>query len=310
MEKIKVIAVVGPTASGKTSLAVDIAKAVGGEVVSADSMQIYKGMSIATAKPTKENQDGIPHHLIDFIEPSDAYSVAQYVSDAKACIADIVKRGKMPIVAGGTGLYIDSLLDGVDFGFVPDNTEVREKLKKRMAEEGASALLAELHAIDTETAEKLHENNTGRIIRALEVYYLTGETISEQKIKSRQNGSDYEPLYIYINYSDRQKLYDRIENRVDMMMENGLLDEAREYISLGEETTAKQAIGYKELKPYFSGECSLSEAVENLKKETRHYAKRQITWFKRKEGMFCVFPDSDENFKDKAVNAVKEFIRG
>lgn len=310
MEKIKVIAVVGPTASGKTSLAVHIAKAVGGEVVSADSMQIYKGMDIATAKPTAEEQEGIKHHLIDFVDPCESYSVAQYAEDAKNCIADIVSRGKVPIVAGGTGLYIDSLLDGIDFGFVPDNTEMREKLKKRLDEEGAAKLLSELRGIDPETAGKLHENNTGRIIRALEVYYLTGETISQQKIKSRQNGSIYDTLFIYIDFSDRQKLYDRIDSRVDIMLRSGLLGEAEKYISLGEETTAKQAIGYKELKPYFEGKCSLDEAADNLKKETRHYAKRQITWFKRREGMLRISPDTDENFRDCAVNAAKDFLRG
>lgn len=310
MEKIKVIAVVGPTASGKTSLAVHIAKAVGGEVVSADSMQIYKGMDIATAKPTAEEQEGVKHHLIDFVDPCESYSVAQYTEDAKNCIADIVSRGKVPIVAGGTGLYIDSLLDGIDFGFVPDNTEMREKLKKRLDDEGAAKLLSELRSIDPETAEKLHENNTGRIIRALEVYYLTGETISQQKIKSRQNGSIYDTLFIYIDFSDRQKLYDRIDRRVDIMLRSGLLDEAKKYISLGEETTAKQAIGYKELKPYFEGKCSLCEAADNLKKETRHYAKRQITWFKRREGMLRISPDTDENFRDCAVNAAKDFLRG
>lgn len=309
MERIKVIAVVGPTASGKTSLAVDIAKAVGGEVVSADSMQIYKGMCIATAKPTKEEQDGVPHHLIDFLEPSETYSAAQYVADAERCIADIVKRGKVPVIAGGTGLYIDSLLDGVDFGFVPDNAAMREKLKNRLAEEGAAALLAELRQIDPETADKLHENNIGRIIRALEVYYLTGETITQQKIKSKQNGSVYHTLYIYINYNDRQKLYDRIEQRVDLMLANGLLEEAKNYISLGEETTAKQAIGYKELKPYFAGECTLEEAVDNLKKETRHYAKRQMTWFKRRDGLLSVCPDTDKDFRNTAVAAALDFLR-
>ena len=211
MKKTKVIAVVGPTASGKTSLAVEIAKAVGGEIISADSMQIYKGMFIATAQPSEEEKQGIPHHLISIIDPSETYSVAQFVSDAKKCIDDIVSRGNVPVIAGGTGLYVDSLLYGIDFGFVPDNSEMRDKLKDRLEKEGAEKLLEELRQIDPETAQTLHVNNAGRILRALEVYYLTGETISEQKRKSREKGSDYDSLYVYIEYADRQKLYDRIE---------------------------------------------------------------------------------------------------
>ena len=310
MKKSKVIAVVGPTASGKTSLAVEIAKAVDGEIISADSMQIYKGMFIATAQPSEEEKQGIPHHLISIIEPSETYSVAQFVSDAKKCIEEIEARGKVPVIAGGTGLYVDSLLYGIDFGFVPDNSEVRQKLKERMENEGAEKLLQELYEIDPETAETLHVNNAGRIMRALEVYYLTGETISEQKRKSRENGPDYESLYVYIDYADRQILYNRIEKRVDIMVESGLLEEAEKFISLGEETTAKQAIGYKELKPYFRGECSLEEALDNLKKETRHYAKRQMTWFRRNEEKFVVCPDRDAEFADTAIEKVKEFLKG
>ncbi len=310
MEKKKVIAVVGATASGKTSLAVEIAKAVDGEIISADSMQIYKGMFIATAQPGEEDKQGIPHHLISFVDPSETYSVAQFVSDAKRCIDDIASRGKVPIIAGGTGLYVDSLLYGIDFGFVPDNNEMRNKLKYRLEKEGAEKLLEELRQIDPETAETLHVNNVGRILRALEVYYLTGETISEQKRKSREKGSDYDALYIYIEYADRQKLYDRIEKRVDIMVSTGLLEEAEKFISLGEETTAKQAIGYKELKPYFSDECTLEEALDNLKKETRHYAKRQMTWFRRNENKFNVCPDADSDFVNTAIGKVKEFLKG
>ena len=310
MKKTKVIAVVGPTASGKTSLAVEIAKAVGGEIISADSMQIYKGMFIATAQPSEEEKQGIPHHLISIIDPSETYSVAQFVSDAKRCIEDIVSRGNVPVIAGGTGLYIDSLLYGIDFGFVPDNSEMRDKLRDRLEKEGAEKLLSELRQIDPETADTLHVNNAGRILRALEVYYLTGETISEQKRKSREKGSDYDSLYIYIEYADRQKLYDRIEKRVDIMVDMGLLEEAENFISLGEETTAKQAIGYKELKPYFSGEYTLGEALDNLKKETRHYAKRQMTWFRRNENKFTVQPDADNDFVSTAIGKVKEFLKG
>lgn len=308
MEKTKVIAVVGPTASGKTALAIRLAKALGGEVISADSMQIYKGMDIATAKPSLTEQDGVPHHLIDFLDPETPYSVAQYVADASTCIADIVSRGRVPIVAGGTGLYVDSLLGGIDFGFVPDNGEMRRKLKEKLEKQGAASLLEELRQVDPETASLLHENNQGRIIRALEVYYLTGETIAEQKRKSREKGSAYDALYIGIDYADREKLYERIDRRVDRMVEAGLLAEAERYLSLGEETTAKQAIGYKELKPYFKGECTLDEALANLKKETRHYAKRQMTWFRRNQDIFRVYPDADPEFAEKAVARAEEFI--
>ena len=310
MKKTKVIAVVGATASGKTSLAVEIAKAVGGEIISSDSMQIYKGMTIATAQPSEEEKQGIPHHLIAFLEPDETYSVAQFAEDAKKCIADITARGRVPVIAGGTGLYTDSLLGGIDFGEVPDNQEMRASLRSRLEKEGAEALFEELRGIDPETAQTLHVNNTGRIMRALEVYYLTGETISQQKIKSREKGSEFESLYIYIDYNDRQLLYDRIEKRVDIMVENGLLQEAEKFISLGEETTAKQAIGYKELKAYFAGECSLEEALDNLKKETRHYAKRQMTWFRRNADKFTVQPDTDADFVNTAINRAKEFLKG
>ncbi len=307
--KTKVIAVVGATASGKTSLAVELAKALGGEVISADSMQIYKGMQIATAQPTKEEMQGIAHHLIGFVSPDEPYNVARYVEDAKKCIADVVSRGKVPVVAGGTGLYVDSLLQGIDFCEVPENSEMRQKLKERLADEGAESLLAELAAIDGETAAKLHPNNTGRIVRALEVYYLTGQTLSEQKIKSRLSGSDYDVLYIYINYRDREVLYSRIEKRVDMMVDAGLLQEAEEFIDLNDSTTAKQAIGYKELKPYFDGECSLQTALDNLKKGTRHYAKRQMTWFNRNEAAFYVYPDEDFDYLNMAIGKAKDFLK-
>ncbi|MCD7827877.1 MAG: tRNA (adenosine(37)-N6)-dimethylallyltransferase MiaA [Clostridiales bacterium] len=309
MDKIKVIAVVGPTASGKTSLGIEIAKKINGEIVSADSMQIYKGMEIATAKPTQQERTQIPHHLIDFLEPAETYSVAEYVRDAKNAIEDIVFREKNPVIVGGTGLYTDSLLEGIEFGFVPNNETVRTRLKERMEKEGSAALLSELRNIDPETASKLSENNKGRIIRALEVYYLTGETISEQKRKSREKESPYDAFYIGIEYKDRQNLYRRIEKRADMMIEDGLLEEAEKYINLGEQTTAKQAIGYKELKPYFEGKITLDEAVSELKKQTRHYAKRQMTWFRRNKNIFYVYPDEDEDYVSRAVKAAEEFLR-
>lgn len=310
MNKQKVIAVAGPTASGKTSLAVFLARELGGEVVSADSMQIYKGMDIATAKPTIEEMEGIPHHLIGHVDVNEPYNVARYISEAKECINDIAARGKVPILAGGTGLYIDSLLYGVEFFDLPDNTKIRNELKQRLETEGAQSLLSELYDIDKETADSLHINNIGRIIRALEVYYLTGETMSQMKKRSREKGSEFEPLYICIEFSDRQKLYDRIDKRVDIMLENGLLEEAGQYINMGQETTSRQAIGYKELKPYFDGSLTLDDAIDNLKKETRHYAKRQLTWFRRNEERFVISPDTDSDFLNTALNKAKEFLKG
>ncbi len=308
MEKIRVIAIVGPTASGKTSLAIEIAKHINGEIVSADSMQIYKGMEIATAKPSSKERAQIPHHMIDFLEPSESYSAADYVKDATKAVDDIVSRDKVPVIAGGTGLYIDSLLQGVEFGYVPENKTLRLELQNRMDIEGAEKLLSELDAVDPETASCLHANNKGRIIRALEVYYLTGDTISEQKRKSREKESSYDTLYIGIEYKDREKLYERIDRRVDKMVDDGLLDEAKQYINLDDDTTAGQAIGYKELKPYFNGSISLEEAICNLKKQTRHYAKRQMTWFRRNKDIFYVFPDADDDYVSSAVQAAEHFL--
>lgn len=289
--KIPVIAVVGATASGKTALAVEICRRFNGEVISADSMQIYKGMSVATAKPTPEEMRGIKHHLIDFLSVTEKYSVARYIADASAAAADIVSRGKTPVVAGGTGLYADSLLQGVVFEDEPDTAEVRQSLRLRREKEGIEALYAELEKIDPETAESLHINNEGRVLRALEVYYLTGEKPSERRIRSRQTESPFLPLYISIEYKDREKLYERINKRVDNMVANGLLDEARDYFALDNACTASAAIGYKELAPYFDGVITLPEALENLKRATRRYAKRQLTWYRNKEGIHRIYAD-------------------
>ena len=289
--KIPVIAVVGATASGKTALAVEICRRFNGEVVSADSMQIYKGMSVATAKPTPEEMRGIKHHLIDFLPVTEKYSVARYIADASAAVADIVSRSKTPVVAGGTGLYADSLLQGVVFEDEPDTAEVRQALRLRREKEGLEALYAELEKIDPETAESLHINNEGRVLRALEVYYLTGEKPSERRIRSRQTESPFLPLYISIEYNDREKLYEKINKRVDNMVANGLIDEAHDYFALDNACTASAAIGYKELAPYFDGVITLPEALENLKRATRRYAKRQLTWYRNKEGIHRIYAD-------------------
>ena len=291
MNKLPVIAVVGATASGKTALAVGLAKYYGGEVISADSMQLYQGMDIATAKPTEEEKAGVPHHLMDFLPVTESYSVARYVAAANAAADGIVSRGRLPVIAGGTGLYVDSLLDNVLFEDEPDNAAVRETLKQRREAEGIDALFAELERVDPETASLLHVNNENRVLRALEVYYLTGETISERRRRSRLRESRFDPVWIGLDYRDRQLLYDRIDRRVDDMMARGLLKEAEAYYRLPRAATASQAIGYKELKPYFDGVIPQEEAVENLKRATRRYAKRQLTWFRKNDRIHWIYRD-------------------
>lgn len=291
MQNIPVLAVVGPTASGKTALAVELAKRLDGEIVSADSMQIYKGMDIASAKPTEAEKQGIPHHMMDFLSPETPYSVAEYVKAARACILEIYKRQKLPILVGGTGLYIDSLLTGTQFIETETDFDLRARLETEFDALGGEKMLEKLAAFDRDTAARLHPNNRKRIIRAFEVYTLTGKTMTEALAASREKPSPFTPCYIGIAYENREILYDRINRRVDIMLENGLLAEARAFFQ-GTPDTAAQAIGYKELKPYLDGVLSLDEAVENLKRATRNYAKRQITWFKRNPQIHWIYADT------------------
>lgn len=307
MKKIPVIAVVGPTASGKTSLAIEIAKSFSGQVVSADSMQIYEKMNIATAKPTEEEMQGIPHHLIGFQPIDRRFSVAEYVELAGECIRKIHSSGDVAVVTGGTGLYVDSLLQNIRFSDEECNDEVRKELTALFDEKGAEYMLDMLREIDPETADKLHLSDKSRIIRALELYRNTGKTMTEQKQLSRLEESPYRVLYIGLDYRNRQALYDRINLRVDLMLENGLLKEAEEFYNIPADKTACQAIGYKELAPYFKGEKELSECVEKLKQETRHYAKRQLTWFRKNENINRVYPDDYEN-TDEMLEAVFRMI--
>ncbi|WP_405355451.1 tRNA (adenosine(37)-N6)-dimethylallyltransferase MiaA [Ruminococcus sp.] len=296
---IKLISVVGPTASGKTALAVELAKKYNGEIISADSMQIYKGMSIATAKPSDKEKQGIPHHLMDFLPSDKTYSVADFVNDAKACIEDIVSRGKLPIIAGGTGLYVDSLLNGISFEKQERNEDISNELFELYQQKGVDYLLDMLSKFDSESADNLREQrNVKRIIRAIEFYKTSGITISEHNRNSRQNESPYEPINLGLKYEDRQKLYDRINLRVDLMLENGLVEEAKEVLSQSLSSTSKMAIGYKELIPYFNGERSLDECIEILKRETRRYAKRQLTWFNRDKDINWILVDKFNGFDD------------
>ncbi|MCH5189397.1 MAG: tRNA (adenosine(37)-N6)-dimethylallyltransferase MiaA [Oscillospiraceae bacterium] len=301
MKKIPVIAVVGPTASGKTALAVKIAQRFNGQVVSADSMQIYKGMDIATAKPTEEEMGGIRHHLIDFLPTDVRFSVADYVSAAQKCISQINKDGFIAVVAGGTGLYIDSLLQNVSFCVQKTDDSVRLRIAEEYETLGGEELLLRLQKVDPETANRIHPSDKSRIVRALSLFESTGTTITEQYNNSRLSPSPYEVLYIGINYRDRELLYSRINGRVDKMLQNGLLEEAKSYFDLSKNTTASQAIGHKELAPFFKGEKTLDECIENLKRETRRYAKRQLTWFRRNENINWIYPDDYQN-ADEAVN--------
>lgn len=296
---IKLISVAGPTASGKTRLAVELAKHYNGEIISADSMQIYKGMSIATAKPDDEEKQGIPHHLMDFLPSDKAYSVADFVNDSAACIEDIVSRGKLPVIAGGTGLYIDSLLNGISFEKQERNEELCNKLFALYQKNGVEYLLDMLSKFDRESADKLKEQrNVKRIIRAIEFYKTSGITISEHNRKSKLQGSPYSPVKLGLKYEDRQKLYDKINLRVDLMLEKGLVNEAEEVLSKNLSQTSKMAIGYKELIPYFKKERSLDECVEKLKRETRRYAKRQLTWFNRDTEINWILVDKFDSFED------------
>ena len=284
MNKKTVIVIAGPTASGKTSLSIGIAKKIGGEIVSADSMQIYKDMDIATAKPTEAEMQGIPHHLISIVDSDESFSVAAYKEKAVEAIADIFCKGRIPVVVGGTGLYIDTLVNNTTF-FDFDKSDQREKLQMRLQNEGIEKLFDELKSVDPETAERLHINDTKRILRALEVYCSTGKTISLQAELSHENESQYNWLIIGLTAENRDVLYDRINRRVDIMLDDGLIEEAKNFFSSEKSSTAKQAIGYKELKGFFDGSISLEEATENLKRETRRYAKRQLTWFRRNKNI-------------------------
>ena len=285
MSKIPIIAVVGPTASGKSNLAVALAKHYDAEILSFDSMQLYKGMDIATAKPTADEMQGIPHHMISVVDNDEAFSVARYKESADRIIDEITARGKRVVMVGGTGLYLDTVMQNIELLQGEDTTEIREQLKAELAELGSAAMLGKLREIDPKTAETLHENNTGRVLRALEVYYSTGHTMSYQVENSKNTPSRYRPVYIGLNAKDRDFLYNRINSRVDVMLQTGLLTEVEQFVNSAPGTTAKQAIGLKELAPYARGEESLDTAVERLKMETRRYAKRQLTWFRRNENV-------------------------
>ena len=276
----------GPTAVGKTSLSINLAKKINGEIISADSMQVYKKMDIGTAKIKKEEMDGIKHYLIDIIEPTEDFHVARFKELVVDAISEIYSNGKIPIICGGTGFYIQAVLYDIDFTENPADLSIRKALETLAEREGAEAVRALLLEKDPESAAKIDPGNLRRMIRALEYYEMTGEPISVHNARERAKESPYDAHY-YVLTMDREKLYQRIDLRVDRMMEAGLLSEVKRLIDYGctREMTSMQGLGYKQLYAYFAGECSLPEAVENIKKETRHFAKRQLTWFRREKNV-------------------------
>lgn len=293
--KQKIIAITGPTASGKTGLGIELALEYNGEIISCDSMQIYKGLDIGTAKPDKAQLETVPHHLIGFLNVFEDFSVSRYVELARDSAEGIESRGRQAFLIGGTGFYLRSFLKGIDFNEEGRDELLRSRLTQQADEQGIDGLYSSLQELDPRAAEKIHPNNTKRVIRAIEYYMVTGEPFSNQELRSKDKESSYDSLILCLCYRDRDILYRRIEQRVDQMMEQGLLEEAREFYSIctqtGRVATAAQSIGYKELFPYIEGKVSLDHAVQEMKKATRHYAKRQMTWFRREENINYVYID-------------------
>ena len=290
MDKPKVIVICGPTASGKTALSIELAKKINGEIISSDSMQIYKYMDIGTAKPTKEEMQGIKHYLLDFVEPSQRYSVAEFKKDAEKAIEEILQKGKTPIIVGGTGLYVDSLIYGIEYQTIEFDEQYRKQLEERVEKEGLETLYNEAKKIDPQAIEKISLNDKKRILRILEIYKATGKNKTEQEIESRKNGVKYDYKVFAINM-DREKLYERINKRVDIMIENGLIEEVEKLLEKYKEfPTAMQGLGYKEVVEYLQGKVSEEEMIENIKRETRRYAKRQLTWFRKNKQTIWIEP--------------------
>lgn len=301
--KPKVVVIVGPTASGKTAVSIELAKKINGEIISADSMQIYKDMDIGSAKPTKEEMQGIPHYMIDVVEANEVFNVAKYKEMAEECIEKILAKNKVPIIVGGTGLYVSTLTKGVEFSDIENDLEYRDELTKISLEEnGVDKLFDMLKGIDPEAAEIIDKNNVRRVIRALEIYKVTGKTKTQVDRESLKE-LKYDYKVFGLNW-DRQELYDRIDKRVDIMLDMGLLDEVKKVNEKGISPTALQGLGYKEIIEYFNNEITLEEAIEKIKQETRRYAKRQMTWFKKDKNIVWI----DAKDRDYVVDYIYKII--
>ena len=308
-DRPRVVAIGGPTATGKTALSVALARQFNGEVINADSMQVYRGLSVGTAKATEEERAGVCHHLLDFLNPEEPYSVAEFVEMAAGLIPQITGRGHLPLVVGGTGLYITSLLHGIAFAPQRSDPELREELQQEAEEQGAQALYERLRQIDPEYAAKVHPNNLPRVIRALEVFRLTGRKMSEEQRQSRPETPPYRSLCLCLTYRDRAELYRRIDLRVDKMLELGILEEAETvWLHKAKYRTAAQAIGYKEFFPYFEGTRSLAACTAALKQATRRYAKRQLTWFRHQNDARWLYVDEEDAF-GRAAELIQDFLQ-
>ena len=304
MLKEKVIVICGPTASGKTALSIELAKQINGEIVSADSMQIYKDMDIGTAKPTKEEMQGIKHYLIDFVSPDERYSVADYKQDAKKAIRKILKKGKVPIIVGGTGLYVDSLIYEIEYPSIEFDEEYRRELEKEVDEKGLEELYEKAKIIDSEAIKKISKNDKKRILRILEIYHATGKNKTEQEKESRKKEVEYDYKVFALKW-DREMLYERINKRVDIMLEQGLIEEVKSiYEKYNKFPTAMQGLGYKEVVEYLENKTTKEEMIEKIKQETRRYAKRQMTWFRKNKQTIWL------NAEDEIQNNIKIILEG
>ncbi len=308
--KRPLVILTGPTAAGKTALSIALAKAIGGEIISADSMQVYRHMDIGSAKITPEEMEGIPHYLIDVLEPDQEFNVVVFQELAKQAAAEIYSRGHIPIVAGGTGFYIQALVYDIDFTENDEDTAFRRTLEEQAKREGAEALYERLRAVDPESCESIHAHNIKRVIRAIEFYEKTGKKISEHNREQRQNDSPYNFAYFVLN-DDRERIYERINVRVDLMMAQGLVEEVRALRESGcrKEMVSMQGLGYKELLSYLEGETSMEEAVYLIKRDTRHFAKRQLTWFRREKEVIWVDKTVFDHDSQKILNFMQDFLR-
>ena len=309
MSAPKILCIVGPTACGKTKMGVLLAKKLGGEVVSVDSMQIYRGMTIGTAAPTPEEMDGVPHHMVAIAQPEENWSVARFTEEADKCIQDILSRGKLPVLVGGTGLYLDAIVAGRSFAPGENGGAVRRELEQLLAENGIEPLLEELRAVDPESAGRLPPGDEKRILRALEVYRSTGKTITQHNLESQSIPKKYDAVYIGLTFADRADMRALIDLRVDRMVEAGLIDEIRALLARGldRSCTAMQAIGYKEFLAAMDGEATIEEAIEEVKLRSRQYAKRQLTWLRRNSDIFWIHWKKERNFPE-AVRLSTDFL--